>query len=197
MNKKVNTPLKAKDIPKVPAKQLIVGKGAVIKADVSEADLVLIEGTVEGTIDAKCIMIFNGGVVRGEAVCDEAYLAGTFIGSKLTAYEKITIKATAQIQASVSYYTISMEAGSIMSGNMVHSPQKSAPEKKSERTSIQEEWKKEGKMTDSEVNDQTNKDSPSNPAADKKVSEVSDKAQKVLKTEASSGDKKAMGPILS
>mmetsp|Transcript_8111 Transcript_8111/g.11414 ORF Transcript_8111/g.11414 Transcript_8111/m.11414 type:complete len:317 (-) Transcript_8111:185-1135(-) len=125
--------VKAKDIPKAPAKQLIIGAGVMVKADITEADLVLIEGCVEGTINAKCIMILDGGSVLGEATCDVAYIAGIFTGPKLITAEKLQVGSTGRIKASISYNIISMDAGAVVTGMIVNCPPKVEEEKVEEK----------------------------------------------------------------
>jgi cytoskeletal protein CcmA (bactofilin family) len=114
--------VKPKDMPKAPAKQLIVGSGVMVNADITQADVVLVEGTIKGTIAADCLMILDGGIFQGEATCRVAYIAGIFSGPKLITSEKLQVGSTGKITASISYNVISMESGSVVTGMLTHVP---------------------------------------------------------------------------
>jgi cytoskeletal protein CcmA (bactofilin family) len=114
--------MKPKDMPKAAAKQLIVGSGVMVNADITQADVVLVEGTINGTISADCLMILDGGIFQGEATCRVAYIAGIFSGPKLITSEKLQVGSTGKITASISYNVISMESGSVVTGMLTHVP---------------------------------------------------------------------------
>jgi cytoskeletal protein CcmA (bactofilin family) len=75
---------------------------------------------LEGKIVAKRIIVAEGGCFSGEACCDIADLAGRFEGTSLTCTSKLTVKSTGHIASAVSYASLSVDAGGVLSGSVTY-----------------------------------------------------------------------------
>jgi cytoskeletal protein CcmA (bactofilin family) len=75
---------------------------------------------LEGKIVAKRIIVTEGGCFSGEACCDIADVAGRFEGTSLTCTNKLTVKSSGHIASAVSYASLSVDAGGVLSGSVTY-----------------------------------------------------------------------------
>jgi cytoskeletal protein CcmA (bactofilin family) len=75
---------------------------------------------LEGKIAAKRIVVAEGGCFSGEACCDIADVAGRFEGISLVCTSKLTVKSTGHIASAVSYASLSVDAGGVLSGSVTY-----------------------------------------------------------------------------
>jgi hypothetical protein len=76
---------------------LVVGRGISLQGTVSEAERLVVEGTVESQmISATELSISESGVFRGEVQVEDAEIAGTFDGT-LTARGALVIRGSGRI----------------------------------------------------------------------------------------------------
>ena len=103
-------------------KGLVVGKGIVVKGEISACEQLLIEGSVEANLkDSGIIIIAEGGRFDGEAHIDEADVSGTFEG-KLTIRKRLIIRATGRVTGEIRYAQIEIERGGRLSGDVQANP---------------------------------------------------------------------------
>lgn len=104
--------------PRREEKRLIVGKGIVLKGEVSACDRLVVEGSVEACLtDSDVIVIAEGGHYKGSANINEADIGGTFEG-KLTAQNRLIVRATGHVIGEIRYGELEVERGGKMSGNI-------------------------------------------------------------------------------
>ena len=103
---------------------LTVGPNIKLKGvEVSDCDTLLVEGTVEATIDARVIRISQEGSFNGVADVDVVEIHGNFEGT-LTAREKLTVFATGKVKGKIIYGKLVVEEGASISGEISTSASK-------------------------------------------------------------------------
>lgn len=97
---------------------LVVGKGISLQGTVSDAERLVVEGTVESQmIQATELHISHSGVFKGEVQVEDAEIAGVFDGT-LTARGSLVIRATGKVLGVARCRRLSVEEGGQVSGRM-------------------------------------------------------------------------------
>ncbi|HEY8614449.1 MAG TPA: polymer-forming cytoskeletal protein [Roseomonas sp.] len=97
---------------------LVVGKGISLQGTVTDAERLVVDGTVESQmIHASELQITHSGVFKGEVQVDDAEIAGVFDGT-LTARNSLTIRATGRVLGVARTRKLSVEEGGQLSGRM-------------------------------------------------------------------------------
>jgi cytoskeletal protein CcmA (bactofilin family) len=97
---------------------LVVGKGISLQGTVSDAERLVVEGTVESQmIQAAELLITHAGVFKGEVQIEDAEIAGTFDGT-LTATGNLIIRATGKVMGVARCRRLQVEEGGQISGRM-------------------------------------------------------------------------------
>lgn len=98
--------------------KLTVGPNIKLKGvEITDCDVLFIEGVVEATLDSKVIQISESGSFNGTANIDVAEIRGTFDGD-LTVREKLTIFATGKVTGKIRYGKLVVEEGARISGEI-------------------------------------------------------------------------------
>ena len=97
---------------------LVVGRGISLQGTVSEAERLVVEGTVESQmIQATELSISEIGVFRGEVQVEDAEIAGLFDGT-ITARGSLVIRASGRIVGVARCRRLMVEEGGQISGRM-------------------------------------------------------------------------------
>lgn len=97
---------------------LVVGRGISLQGTVSDAERLVVEGTVESQmIQATELSISQTGVFKGEVQVEDAEIAGTFDGT-LTARGGLVIRASGRVIGVARCRRLSVEEGGQISGRM-------------------------------------------------------------------------------
>jgi cytoskeletal protein CcmA (bactofilin family) len=97
---------------------MIIGKGISLQGTVTEAEKLVIEGTMESQLlQAQELVISHSGVFKGEVQVEDAEIAGVFDGT-LTANGSLTIRATGRVLGVARSRRLSVEDGGQLSGKM-------------------------------------------------------------------------------
>lgn len=97
---------------------LVVGRGISLQGTVSEAERLVVEGTVESQmIQAAELSIGHSGVFKGEVQVEDAEIAGTFDGT-LTARGALILRSTGRLLGVARYGRLQVEEGGQISGKM-------------------------------------------------------------------------------
>jgi cytoskeletal protein CcmA (bactofilin family) len=97
--------------------KLIVGpKIKLTGGQITDCDTLVVEGTVEATMEAREIQIAENGSFSGSAEIDVAHIRGTFDGN-LTARQKLVIYSTGKVIGTVRYGKIVIEEGGELAGD--------------------------------------------------------------------------------
>jgi cytoskeletal protein CcmA (bactofilin family) len=98
--------------------KLTVGPNIKLKGvEITDCDTLVVEGSVEATMDSRVIQISERGAFKGSAEIDIAEIRGEFNGT-LTARQKLVIYATGKVTGKVRYGKIVIEEGGQLSGEV-------------------------------------------------------------------------------
>lgn len=97
---------------------LVVGKGISLQGTVTEAERLVIEGTMESQLlQAQELVISHSGVFKGEVQVEDAEIAGVFDGT-LTVNGSLIIRSTGRVLGVARSRRLSVEDGGQLSGKM-------------------------------------------------------------------------------
>ncbi len=94
-----------------------VGAGVTIKGEVSVPDLIVIDGTVEGTLTARVVSVGQSGVIRGDISATEADISGT-VSNHIDVKQLLIIRSTGRVEGKVMYGEIELEKGAVVAGDL-------------------------------------------------------------------------------
>jgi len=98
--------------------KLTVGPNIKLKGvEITDCDTLVVEGTVEATMDSRVIQIAQQGAFHGSAEIDIAEIHGEFQGS-LTVRQKLVIHSTGKVSGKIRYGKIVIEEGGQLSGEI-------------------------------------------------------------------------------
>lgn len=98
--------------------KLTVGPNIKLKGvEITDCDTLVVEGTVEATMDSRVIQIAEQGAFRGSAEIDIAEIHGEFNGT-LTVREKLVIFSTGKVSGKIRYGKLVVEEGGQLSGEI-------------------------------------------------------------------------------
>ncbi|HSW17143.1 MAG TPA: polymer-forming cytoskeletal protein [Ramlibacter sp.] len=114
----VAQPVAAKAPAQEVESKLTVGPNIKLKGvEITDCDTLLVEGSVEATMDSRVMQISERGSFRGSAEIDIAEIWGLFDGT-LTVREKLVIHATGKVTGRVRYGKLVIEEGGQLSGDI-------------------------------------------------------------------------------
>jgi cytoskeletal protein CcmA (bactofilin family) len=98
--------------------KLTVGPNIKLKGvEITDCDTLVVEGSVEATMDSRVIQISERGSFKGSAEIDIAEIRGAFDGN-LTVRQKLVIYATGRVTGRVRYGKLVVEEGGQLSGEV-------------------------------------------------------------------------------
>jgi cytoskeletal protein CcmA (bactofilin family) len=100
------------------SRKLIVGRDISLSGEISACDHLVVEGRIEAKIsDCRTIEVMDGGVFKGSAQIEEAYIAGTFEG-ELSVKGRLRLRGSGVVSGTVRYGELEVEAGGRVIGTM-------------------------------------------------------------------------------
>lgn len=101
-----------------PGSKLIVGPNIKLKGvEITDCDTLVVEGTVEATMDSRMMQIAEQGAFKGSAEVDLAEIRGAFDGD-LVVREKLVIYATGKVSGKIRYGKVVIEEGGQIAGEI-------------------------------------------------------------------------------
>lgn len=101
----------------IESKRLLVGKDISLSGEITACDVLVVEGTVEASLEqSQMLEVTDSGTFRGKVQIEEAVIAGLFEGT-LTAREKLTVKGTGRIIGTVRFGQLEVELGGVIKGD--------------------------------------------------------------------------------
>ena len=98
--------------------KLTVGPNIKLKGvEITDCDTLVVEGSVEATMDSRVIQISERGAFKGSADIDFAEIRGLFEGN-LTVRQKLVIYATGKVTGRIRYGKVVIEEGGQLSGEI-------------------------------------------------------------------------------
>jgi cytoskeletal protein CcmA (bactofilin family) len=98
--------------------KLTVGPNIKLKGvEITDCDTLVVEGSVEATMDSRLMQIAERGAFKGSAEIDIAEIRGQFEGN-LTVRQKLVIYSTGKVTGRVRYGKIVIEEGGQIAGEI-------------------------------------------------------------------------------
>lgn len=98
--------------------KLIVGNNVKLKGvEISNCEVLLIEGQVEATVNSKAMEIARPGTLTGTAHIDVAEIHGEFSG-ELTARTKLVVHGTGRVTGTIRYGKLVVAEGGMLTGDL-------------------------------------------------------------------------------
>jgi cytoskeletal protein CcmA (bactofilin family) len=98
--------------------KLTVGPNIKLKGvEITDCDTLVVEGTVEATMDSRVIQISHNGAFKGSAEIDIAEIHGEFDGT-LTVRQKLVIYSTGKVNGKIRYGKLVVEEGGQLAGEI-------------------------------------------------------------------------------
>jgi cytoskeletal protein CcmA (bactofilin family) len=98
--------------------KLSIGPNINLKGvEISNCDVLVIEGNVEATINSKVMEIAQPGRLNGTAAIDVAEIHGDFSG-ELTVREKLVVHGTGRVTGTIRYGKLVVSEGGIINGEL-------------------------------------------------------------------------------
>jgi len=112
----------ATDAPSVAAppggSKLSIGVNIKLKGvEITDCDVLIIEGQVEATVHSKVMQIDQPGTLNGTAVIDVAEIRGEFSG-ELTARTRLVVHGTGRVSGTIRYGKLIVEEGGELTGDV-------------------------------------------------------------------------------
>ena len=97
---------------------LVVGRGISVQGTVTDAERLVVEGTVEASmIHAAELVIAPGGVFKGEVEVEDTEIAGTIDGT-LTARGNMVVRSSGKVLGTARCRRLQVEDGGQITGRM-------------------------------------------------------------------------------
>lgn len=123
----VNMAAAAAAQPSQGGSKLIVGPNIKLKGvEITDCDTLVVEGTVEATMNSRVIEIAEQGAFHGTAEIDVAEIRGVFDGT-LIVRQKLVIYATGKVSGKIRYGKVVIEEGGELTGQIEAGSATSAP----------------------------------------------------------------------
>lgn len=98
--------------------KLIVGRNVKLKGvEISDCELVVVEGQVEASVASKGMQIAKPGALKGTATIDVAEIDGDFTG-ELTVRQKLVINGTGRVSGTIRYGSLIVAEGGEVTGDV-------------------------------------------------------------------------------
>lgn len=102
----------------IPGSKLSIGVNINLKGvEISNCDVILIEGNVDATIHSKVMEIGKPGRLNGTAIIDIAEIHGDFSG-ELTARSKLVVHGTGRVSGTIRYGKLVVAEGGTLTGEL-------------------------------------------------------------------------------
>ena len=102
--------------------KLTVGPNIKLKGvEITDCDTLVVEGTVEATMDSRLMQIAECGAFKGSADIDIAEIHGAFDGT-LTVRQKLVIYSTGKVTGKIRYGKLVVEEGGQLTGEVGGEP---------------------------------------------------------------------------
>lgn len=96
---------------------MIVGREIRLKGEITDCDLLVVEGTIEASIVARALEIAIGGSYTGSANAEEAEIAGRFSG-ELSVSGLLRVTARGRVDGTIRYGRLEVAAGGTLAGTL-------------------------------------------------------------------------------
>jgi cytoskeletal protein CcmA (bactofilin family) len=106
-----------------PNSALIIGEGANINGTIKENNEISIQGTVEGDIECKDLMVGKSGILKGKIKTDSLSVEGNVEG-ELTVKGLLKLMASGTVSGKISYGSLQIHEGGKLMGELDYKDKK-------------------------------------------------------------------------
>jgi cytoskeletal protein CcmA (bactofilin family) len=97
--------------------RMTVGRDIKLKGEISNCDVLVVEGDVEATLEGKMLEVAAGGTFNGTATVESAEIHGDYEGT-LTIAGLLRVHGTGRVTGKVRYGKIEVQSGGEVSGDI-------------------------------------------------------------------------------
>jgi|GEM_PF-873502 len=116
----------------VPTELTLIGRSDRLEGTLKVTNMLRIQGTVEGSVEATTVHIDEGAKVRADITADEVIIGGDYSG-KLVCRQRLEIRATGQVVGHVETFRLMLHEGGSIDGELKMLKQPAATESDSVR----------------------------------------------------------------
>ena len=118
---------------KQPNLEVVIGAESAIRGDITSKGTVRIDGGVEGSVNADCVIIGEKGVVTGDASVRQIIVGGWIVGN-IRAAEGVDIQRTGDVCGDITSTRLSIAEGGKFDGRSTMQRTKEIPYKADDTT---------------------------------------------------------------
>lgn len=107
----------ASTIPAIEPNTLYIGQGVCVKGEVSVPGIVVIDGVVEGNVNARAVWVSESGSIKGTINATEAEIHGT-VSECVQVKQLLAIHATGRVLGDIRYGELQLERGAVLTGTL-------------------------------------------------------------------------------
>ena len=112
-NKEIKEPIKTIKINS----SLIIGEGATIKGEIIEENEITVNGSVDGDIQCKNLIIGKTGSIKGKIKADTLYVEGSIEG-EINVKELLKLMSSSYVSGKMSYGSLQINEGGKLLGEL-------------------------------------------------------------------------------
>jgi cytoskeletal protein CcmA (bactofilin family) len=113
-----------------------VGPGATLKGEISVSDTLVVDGVVEGDVNAAVVIVSPSGVVRGKISAIEADISGS-VTDHIEIEQLLLVRSTGHLVGRAIFGEIELEKGAVVIGDLASADKSPAVAKRSAKPSSQ------------------------------------------------------------
>ena len=113
LNKETKEPIKTIKINS----SLIIGEGATIKGEIIEENEITVNGSVDGDIQCKNLIVGKTGSIKGKIKADTLYVEGSIEG-EINVKELLKLMSSSYVSGKISYGSLEINEGGKLLGEL-------------------------------------------------------------------------------
>ena len=113
LNKEIKEPIKTIKINS----SLIIGEGATIKGEIIEENEITVNGSVDGDIQCKNLIVGKTGSIKGKIKADTLYVEGNIEG-EINVKELLKLMSSSYVSGKMSYGSLQINEGGKLLGEL-------------------------------------------------------------------------------
>ena len=113
LNKEIKEPIKTIKINS----SLIIGEGATIKGEIIEENEITVNGSVDGDIQCKNLIVGKTGSIKGKIKADTLYVEGSIEG-EINVKELLKLMSSSYVSGKISYGSLQINEGGKLLGEL-------------------------------------------------------------------------------
>ena len=113
LNKEIKEPIKTIKINS----SLIIGEGATIKGEIIEENEITVNGSVDGDIQCKNLIVGKTGSIKGKIKSDTLYVEGNIEG-EINVKELLKLMSSSYVSGKMSYGSLQINEGGKLLGEL-------------------------------------------------------------------------------